>query len=88
MSSPELGLAAMYRIIKKSGAERVSDESAEQLRKIIEEIATKIARQAVDLSNHAGRRTIKSGDIQLGSKKSVKLGGLKTDFRFLKEHSG
>ena len=38
------------------------------LRKIIEEIATKIARQAVDLSNHAGRRTIKSGDIQLAAK--------------------
>ena len=68
MSSPELGLAAMYRIIKKCGAERVSDESAEQLRQIIEEIATKIARQAVDLSNHAGRRTIKSGDIQLAAK--------------------
>ncbi len=68
MPSPELGLAAMHRIIKKSGAERVSDEGAEELRKIIEEVAARIARQAVDLSNHAGRRTIKSGDIQLAAK--------------------
>ncbi len=65
---PELGLAAMYRIMKKSGAERVSDEAAEELRKVIEDLAVRIAHQAVDLSNHAGRRTIKSGDIQLAAK--------------------
>ena len=29
----------MYRILKKSGAERVSDESADELRRIIEDIA-------------------------------------------------
>ena len=29
----------MYRILKKSGAQRVSDESADELRRIIEEIA-------------------------------------------------
>lgn len=58
----------MYRIMKKSGAERVSDEAAEELRKVIEDLAVRIARQAVDLSNHAGRRTIKSGDIQLAAK--------------------
>jgi histone H3/H4 len=69
----ELGLAAMYRIIKKSGAERVSDEAAENLRKIIEEVALRIARQAVDLSIHAGRRTIKSGDIQLAAKNLLDL---------------
>jgi DNA-binding protein len=69
----ELGLAAMYRIIKKSGAERVSDEAAEHLRKIIEEFAERIARQAVDLSIHAGRRTIKSGDIQLAAKNLLNL---------------
>ena len=30
MKSSELGLSAMYRILKKSGAERVSDESANE----------------------------------------------------------
>ena len=38
MKSSELGLSAMYRILKKSGAERVSDESADELRRIIEDI--------------------------------------------------
>ena len=39
MKSSELGLSAMYRILKKAGANRVSDESADELRKIIEDIA-------------------------------------------------
>jgi histone H3/H4 len=45
---PELGLAGMYRIIKKSGGERVSEEAADQLRRILETIATKISDQAVE----------------------------------------
>jgi histone H3/H4 len=59
-SNPELGLATMYRVIKKSGAERVSDEAADELRKILEEVAVRIARQAVDLSMHAGRLAAKN----------------------------
>jgi DNA-binding protein len=72
-SNPELGLATMYRVIKKSGAERVSDEAADELRKILEDIAVRIATQAVDLSIHAGRRTIKSEDIRLAAKNVLKL---------------
>ena len=68
MNSSELGLSAMYRILKKSGAERVSDESADELRRIIEDIAMEIARDAVDMTNHAGRKTVKSEDIKLASK--------------------
>jgi histone H3/H4 len=49
MRSSELGLSAMYRILKKAGAERVSDESANELRRIIEEVAENIAITAVDL---------------------------------------
>ena len=72
-SSPELGLATMYRVIKKSGAERVSDEAADELRKILEYVAVRIATQAVDLSIHAGRKTIKSEDIRLAAKNVLKL---------------
>jgi len=72
MKSSELGLSAMYRILKKAGAERVSDESAEELRRIIEEIATVIAKSAVDMSTHAGRKTIRGDDVKLASKTFVK----------------
>ncbi|MDQ3869047.1 MAG: NFYB/HAP3 family transcription factor subunit [Thermoproteota archaeon] len=67
-TNAEFGLATMYRLIKKSGAERVSDEAADELRKVLEDIADRIARQAVDLSVHAGRKTIKSEDIRLAAK--------------------
>jgi histone H3/H4 len=72
-STPELGLASMYRFIKKSGADRVSDDAASELRRILEEIAEKIARQAVELSAHAGRKTVKSEDILLASKNVIKF---------------
>jgi len=45
MKSSELGLSAMYRILKKAGAQRVSDESAVELRRVIEEIAEAVAKK-------------------------------------------
>ena len=68
MKSSELGLSAMYRILKKSGAQRVSDESAVELRRVIEEIAEAIAKNAVALASHAGRKTVKAEDVKLASK--------------------
>jgi histone H3/H4 len=73
MKSSELGLSAMYRILKKSGAERVSDESADELRRILEEVATNIAKSAVEMSIHAGRKTIKAEDVKLAAKPFAKL---------------
>jgi histone H3/H4 len=72
-SNPELGLAAMYRVIKKSGAERVSDDAADELRRLLEDVAIRIATQAVDLSVHAGRKTIKPEDIRLAAKNVLKI---------------
>jgi histone H3/H4 len=68
MKSSELGLSAMYRILKKAGAERVSDESADELRRILEDVAGNIAKNAVDMASHAGRKTIKGEDVKLASK--------------------
>ena len=73
MKSSELGISAMYRILKKAGAERVSDESADELRMIIEEFANRIAKSAVDMASHAGRKTVKGEDVKLASKLSSKF---------------
>jgi histone H3/H4 len=72
MSEAEFGLAAVYRIIKKSGAERVSDEAAEELRRALEDIGTQIAKQAIALAEHAGRHTVKGPDVRLAAKTILK----------------
>ncbi len=63
----------MYRILKKSGAQRVSDESADELRRIIEDIAIAIAKSAVEMSIHAGRKTVRGDDVKLASKQYSKF---------------
>ena len=73
MKTSDLGVSAMYRILKKAGAERVSDESADELRIVIEDIAANIAKNAVDMSKHAGRKTVKAEDVKLASKTSGKI---------------
>ena len=73
MTVSEFGLSAMYRILKKSGAERVSDESADELRRILEEIGAAIAKSAVDMSFHAGRKTVKADDVRLAAKPFAKF---------------
>ncbi len=73
MKSSELGLSAMYMILKKSGSHRVSDESADELRRIIEEIALGIAKSAVDMSTHAGRKTVRGEDVKLAAKPFTKF---------------
>jgi histone H3/H4 len=73
MSESEFGLATMYRIIKKAGAERVGDDAADEMRKILEEVGIMVSRQAVELASHAGRKTVRAQDIKLAAK-SLRLG--------------
>ena len=73
MTASEFGLSVMYRILKKSGAERVSDESADELRRILEEIGVAIAKSAIEMSVHAGRKTVKAEDVRLAAKQFAKF---------------
>ena len=63
-----LPLAAMEKILRNAGAQRVSDRAKSALKEAIEDMADDIASSAVKLAQHAGRKTVKSGDIKLAVK--------------------
>ena len=68
MSKRLLPLAAMGKILKQAGAERVSEKAKAALKNVVEEITEKIAVNSVRLASHAGRKTVKEGDVKLASK--------------------
>ena len=68
MSSRLLPLAAMEKILKQSGADRVSDKAKVALKNTMEDLADEIATKAVNLAKHAGRVTVKASDVKLAAK--------------------
>ncbi len=67
-SSRLLPLAAMEKILRQSGADRVSDKAKVALKNTMEDLADEIATRAVNLAKHAGRVTVKASDIKLAAK--------------------
>ncbi|HVN73959.1 MAG TPA: histone [Methanoregula sp.] len=63
----ELSQAAVERIIKKAGAERVSADATEALSQLMEEYGIFIAKEAKKMSDHAGRKTMRGSDIQMAA---------------------
>ena len=64
-----LSVATMHRIIKKAGAERVSESACKELAGVLEEIGLKIGKDALEFSMHAGRKTVKGRDVEIAAKK-------------------
>jgi histone H3/H4 len=69
MAPNELSTAAVRRLIEMAGADRVGDDSVEELGKILEDFAVKVGKEATELARHAGRKTVKAQDIQLAIKR-------------------
>lgn len=64
----ELPIAPVKRILKNSGAARISDEAAVELANVLEEVGDDIALRASKLAKHAGRKTVKAEDVALAAK--------------------
>ena len=62
---PEIPASSVERLIRKSGAKRVSGEAALSLARILEDMASSISQKAVRLAKHAGRKTVTAEDIRL-----------------------
>ena len=68
----DLQLAPMHLLIKRGGAERVSEGAAQELRKVLDEIGVRIAKEALDFTRHAHRKTVKDVDIRIAATKILK----------------
>jgi histone H3/H4 len=64
----DLPLAAVVRIAKKSGAERVGSDAAAALVAQSEEYIASLVKKANTFAMHAGRKTIKEEDVELAAK--------------------
>lgn len=59
----DLPLLALERLMKAKGAERVSEDAKEELKKILEQYLYDLSQKASKIAVHAGRKTITAGDL-------------------------
>jgi len=60
-------LAAVERLMKKAGAERISPGAVKVLADLLEDVAEDIAMRAVKYANYAKRKTITRADIEIAA---------------------
>ncbi|VVB66123.1 Archaeal histone HAN1 subunit A [Candidatus Gugararchaeum adminiculabundum] len=61
----DLSLASMDRLLRKSGAERISEGACAALAEALEARGQEIGAKAIKYANHAGRKTITEQDVKL-----------------------
>ena len=61
--------ARVEKLIRDAGAHRVSADAIERMNEIVTEFGTNIAKYAVEIARHSGRKTVKENDIILASQK-------------------
>lgn len=63
-----LPLAAMEKILKRAGADRVGEDAKAQLRDMLEDYAMRVGAAAASYAKHASRKTVKAEDVSLAFK--------------------
>jgi histone H3/H4 len=59
--------ARVEKVLRNAGAFRVSANAINQLNEIITDRGMNIARYAVEIARHSGRKTVKESDIKLAA---------------------
>jgi histone H3/H4 len=58
-------VAPLYRILRKAGASRVGQDAKLAMVESVLQVAEAISSRAIELSKHAGRKTVHEDDIRL-----------------------
>ncbi len=64
----DLPLAPIERIMRNTGAERISEDAVIALAGILREHTEELTEDAVAIAKHAGRKTVTADDIRLAKK--------------------
>lgn len=67
----ELPIAPVDRLIRRAGANRVSEDAALAMSEILTDYGITIGLQAKRLAKHAGRKTVTGEDVKLAAKVRV-----------------
>jgi len=59
--------APVERILRNAGAERVSKDAVEELKKALEDLGNEISQDANQMAEHAERNTVKKEDIEMAT---------------------
>lgn len=60
----EFSISKMKELIKSQGDKRVSQDSARELRTVLERFAGDVAEEAIALARKDGRKTVRAEDIR------------------------
>ena len=61
--------ARVEKLIRNAGAFRVSADAIDRLNEVLTNYAMDMAKYAVEIARHSGRKTVKENDIKLASTK-------------------
>jgi histone H3/H4 len=61
--------ARIERLIRSVGAQRVSAEAIETMNEVVTKFGNQLAKRAVNIANHSGRKTVKESDIRLAAER-------------------
>lgn len=61
--------AKVEKLIRDAGAHRVSADAVDRLSEVLSERTEQIAKYAVEIARHSGRKSVKLNDVQLASQR-------------------
>ena len=69
MAGGKFAQAKVEKLIRNAGAHRVSADAVSRLNEILTNYGTDLAKYAVEIARHSGRKTVKENDVKLASQK-------------------
>ena len=63
-----LPIAPIVRILSNAGAPRATKDAKIELSEKLTDLGEEIAKEAVEIAKHSGRKTVKASDVELAVK--------------------